>query len=239
MRTLLNSFLLCLMCTCMACSGMHKDKYEVSIDLKNMPDSVLYVFSESGNSLQADTINISKDNLFHFETTDKEITLIVLVYGQDDGFISIYPDKEHLIISVEGDAAYPELVHVNGGALNDSLTLFRSGADSLLRVYSSYNHKLEKAWRGDSISLADSLYQSDEYIQLQRDVYGAVGGYVKQHPASQSSLYLIRDYCTMKILPGALDSLLLLPQAPLLTDPLFLSLKEISRSDSDSVKLVQ
>ena len=231
--------LLCLMCICMSCSDVLKDKYEVSVHLKNYSDSILYVFSKTGNTILPDTLKMGKDSLFHFQTTKMETTLIVFVYSRDNGFISVYPDKNQLIMSVEGDANYPELARVSGGVLNDSLSLFKAGADSLLRKYCTYNHKLEKAWRGDSIALADSLYESDEYIQLQRKVYEAVGGYIKHHSASLSSLYLVRDFCTMKILPGALDTLLSIPQKPLITDPLFLSLKQISRSDSDSVKLIQ
>lgn len=168
-----------------------------------------------------------------------QTNLIVFVSSLDNGFISVYPDKDQTTISVEGDATFPELAQVRGGVLNDSLSLFKSGADALLRQYCAYNHRLEKAWRRDSIALADSLYRSDSYIQLQRKVCVSVGAYIKQHPTSISSLYLVRDFCTMKILPGAFDSLLLIPQKPLISDPLFQSLKQISRSDSDSVKIVQ
>ena len=239
MKTVAGSIILCLMCICMSCSDVLKDRFEVSVHLKNYPDTLLYVFSKSGDSIHPDTLKLGKDSLFHFETTEIETSLIVFVSMHDNGFISVYPDKKQLIISVEGDANYPELVGVNGGVLNDSLTIFKHGADSLLRLYCTYNHKLEKAWRGGSIALADSLYESETYIQLQRKVNATVGSYVKQHPASKASLYLVRDFCTMKILPNALDSLLLLPHESLHTDPLFVSLKEISRSDSDSVKLTQ
>jgi len=230
---------LCLMCICTSCTNVFKERFEVSVHLKNYSDTLLYVFSKTGNTILPDTLKMGKDSIFHFQTTEIETTLIVFVYTHDNGFISVYPDKKQLIMTVEGDATYPELVRVSGGVLNDSLSLFKAGTDSLLRKYCTYNHRLEKAWRGDSIALADSLYESDEYIQLQRKVYVAVGGYMRQHPASLSSLYLVRDFCTMKILPGVFDSLLLIPQNPLIADPLFVSLKQISRSDSDSVKLIQ
>ncbi|MDD4638020.1 MAG: hypothetical protein PHI48_02165 [Bacteroidales bacterium] len=239
MKTAHGYIALCLMCIFTSCSDVLKDKFDVSVQLENYSDSVLYVFSKAGDTILPDTLKRSTDSLFHFQTTEMETTLIVFVYSRDNGFISVYPDKDQLTISVAGDATYPELVCVNGGVLNDSLSRFKAEADSLLRQYCAYNHRLERSWRGDSIALADSLYHSDPYIQLQRRVCGAVGEYMKQHPTSLSSLYLVRDFCTMRILPGALDTLLSIPQKPLITDPLFLSLKEISRSDSDSVSIVQ
>ncbi|MDD2526259.1 MAG: hypothetical protein PHH63_08100 [Bacteroidales bacterium] len=239
MKAALGFIALCLMCICTSCSSLLKESFEVSVHLNNYADSILYVFSKAGDTIVPDTIKRDTDSLFHFQTTEMQTNLIVFVSSLDNGFISVYPDKDQPTISVEGDATFPELAQVRGGVLNDSLSLFKSGADALLRQYCAYNHRLEKAWRRDSIALADSLYRSDSYIQLQRKVCVSVGAYIKQHPTSISSLYLVRDFCTMKILPGAFDSLLLIPQKPLISDPLFQSLKQISRSDSDSVKIVQ
>lgn len=170
-------------------------------EIANLKTSYMMVSYPSADSLAVDTIFVNPKGKFNYPTNIDTLTTFSLYMNDYEGSTVVFADKGQKL-SVKGDAAYPDLIRVNGNELNNDLTAFKISNEDLLK---QRGQKLEQLQEMNSINRHEEISKLNV---LNHELTLNAEEFIKDNPTKLSSLILISNFFTNSDNPGALERVL-------------------------------
>lgn len=165
--------------------------YEISGKLENITGNYFLMSHESGDSVLVDTIPISTKGEFSFKGIVDTLTEVSLYFNQNTKSTYILIDKGWNV-ELQGNALYPDLIHVKGGNVNDDITAFKTKNKDLLKTRADILNAAEK--RGPD---NDTLKVKDYVVELKNinfELSNIAANYIKSNPDKIASVMLINTF---------------------------------------------
>lgn len=189
-----------------ACSEKNKsDSFSIKGNLTNVDSPFFLIAIEKSDTIAVDTIFVDKKGDFSYTGTVDELSMASLFFNGKSWSTGVFVDK-NLSIEVKGDVDSPDLIMINGGAVNDDLTSFKKDNKGLL------NSKSRLLQRMMSESVNSETYK-DYDTELKNINFGLTTKareYIEKNPTKIASVVLIQDFCKNNTSVEILDNLLAL-----------------------------
>ncbi|MCD8043737.1 MAG: AhpC/TSA family protein [Tannerellaceae bacterium] len=177
---------------CFASCG-DKPDYRIDGKLENLQDQTIYVVFEKNDMTQIDTVLCETPGEFTLERKTGDFNTATLFFENKTSWITIYPEVGEKI-TVTGDVAYPTILQVKGGKINNELSSVRKKMGDLLKEQVDVANQLKRNL-GQANSLDDSELTS-RLTNLNHQIREQAGSYIQSHPDQQASVVLIQNFFT-------------------------------------------
>ena len=195
-----------LLLTCLFMALFSCDKktsaYQIEGTLSNLKDSTLFAVFTKNKFKKIDTITCTPDGSFKIET-DSLFDYLRILSSEKKRIINVYLDSTKLI-TIDGDAKYPELAQIKGGKINDKLTEFKNINKALLIERRELHTKLVESKNPNS----DNGEVISKLINIKHDIKSAVLEFLQNNRSELVSTVLIQRYFTNREDTRKLDELL-------------------------------
>jgi len=162
------------------------DSYKIEGELSNLESPTLFVVFVSSESNVVDTVECDEHGQFVLlRAMDDDVREITLYYNERRSSFTVYPELGKPV-QVKGDAAYPRLLQIRGGRVNDKLTQFKKKASTLLNELTDIESKTEEL-PSDEIPRLTNLNHELRHI---------VQDFVADNPDEIASVILVSEYFT-------------------------------------------
>jgi len=161
--------------------------YQIDGKLSDLDDPTLYVVYESPEGNTIDTVLC--DDKGHFSvlrTIEKDLKIITVYYDNREQWFTIYPERG-TSVHINGEAAYPQVIQVKGGRINNKLSEFKRKASGLLKKQADLFAAKEENEDPDSENASKAANINLELKQKIMD-------FIKSNPDEEASAILISDY---------------------------------------------
>ena len=158
--------------------------YHVKGQLSNFEGDTLFVVFESSESIQIETITCNEKGQFSIvRKQDDDFQLITFYYNDRFHSFNVYPEVGKPV-QVKGDAAYPQLLQIKGGRINDKLSQFKRKAAPIIKELTDIQKN------NTSLDSEEAMRQSTLNLELRK----LVQDFVTKNPKEEASAVLISDY---------------------------------------------
>lgn len=204
------------------------NEFKVSGKLDNVNGPYLFATYEKNDSLIVDTIAIDHKGEFSFTGLIDTLSIVSLYFNQEVGSPNVYifVDKGW-DVTLKGDLLYPDLIAVNGGNVNNDLTMFKEKNKDILKSRSDILNKiLDK--KNQSVSTNSEKDYGAELKRLNFELSNIAAQYVKDNPDKIASVIIISAMFKDENLIPRLDESLDLLKKNAATFPLVEELRAFS-----------
>lgn len=216
--------------TIYSCGGGNPKGFEIKGKLANVEGESFYVSRERGDSVVIDTVLIDNDGAFSFAGEVDTLTTLCFYLNQktkNPSFLYVFVDKG-LKVEVKGDAAYPDLIQVTGGDINNDLTAFKKDNEELLKSrIEALNSALSDTLPKDKLSSEKSYVMTLKNVNF--ELSNIAANFVKKNPEKIASVILINNFFKDEAAIPRLDENLDLLKGKALTYPQTEKLRDYSR----------
>lgn len=210
-----------------ACS-QNVNEFKVSGRLDNVEAPYFFAAYEKNDTLRVDTILINDKGEFSFRGVVDTLSIVSLYFNQETAspYVYIFVDKGW-DVKIKGDLLYPDLIAVNGGDVNNDLTIFKEKNKDILKSRLDILNKiLDK--KSETIALNSEKDYGAELKRLNFELSNVAAQYVKDNPSKIASVVIISAMFKDENLIPRLDACLDLLKNEAATFPLVEELREFS-----------
>ncbi len=184
-----------LICLIISSLNSCKDENNVIIkgELSNLDSPDVIVTHFSTDILTVDTLRISKKGQFSYRTFIDTLTTFTFYFNDYNSSVVVFADKGEKI-TLKGDATLPDLIQVNGNAINDDLTLFKKENETLLKQRA----ELLNSMKIDQLENTNhGLLSENEKIvrlnSLNHELTQKAEDFIRKNPTKIASVILINN----------------------------------------------
>jgi peroxiredoxin len=205
-----------------ACNN--RNSFSVKGDVDKLTNPIIFATFSSADTLAIDTIKASKNGKFSFDAVIDTFTVLTFYFNDFTSSCVVFANKGDKI-KIKGDAAFPDLIQVNGNEINDDLTLFKKEHNDLLFKRGELFNNLR------SETAEEGINQNEQRAQLNVLNYQLTlqaEEFVKNNPEKAASLIMINNFFRNPDNPQALERVLGYLNEDILQLPMGQSLKNYS-----------
>ena len=230
LSTILSFLLLLFVFSCGKKQGM-----QLRGEISNIDTPYIYASYSRHDTLRIDTITIGKNGRFSYANDIDSLTSFTLYFNNYASSAVFFADKNQKL-TIKGDANLPDLMEVNGNAINDELTFFKQQNAALL----TQRGRLLNDFQADTLLDNSAALPNNEKIaqinSLNHELTQKAEDFIKENPAKLSSIVLINDFFFDNENPKALQRVLGYLQGDALSSPMAAVLKAYSEKINQSAE---
>lgn len=193
-------------------------------EISNLETPVIIATHIHADSLIVDTIQ-SKNGKFSYKNTIDTFTVFTLYFNEYKTSAVVFADKKDKI-ELKGNAAFPDLIAVKGGEINEELSIFKENNKKLLLQRAELLQEIEET---QSRHLENSFIgkndQASKINALNHELTLNAESYIKENPTKIAGVILMNDFLKNSQNPEALNRALKYLQGNALKFPLTKSLE--------------
>lgn len=185
------------------CSCGSNAIYKVEGKLTNLSDSLVYIVYEGSGDRLMDSMVCTSPGKFKFELNQEGFNSATLFLENRTTPVTVFLEPQQKI-SITGNIAYPELLQIKGGRINDKLSEFYKRISPLIKERADLMTTLAET--NDATFGNTDL--SSKLINAGHQIEESAMAYICDNPKEEASAVLIQSYF---IIPGdtrKLDELL-------------------------------
>ncbi|MBP3517464.1 MAG: AhpC/TSA family protein [Parabacteroides sp.] len=167
--------------------------YRIEGKLSNLEDQTLYAVFENEDTKVVDTVTCEKPGEFLIEQKQGDFREVTIFFDDKNHWVTAYLEKGEKV-TITGDAAYPALLRVKGGRINDRLSAIKKEMAPLLKERADLIHQLNKV---NKESLNSSIEKTDVVSHLANVNHllsEEAASAIKKYPDEEASAVLIQHY---------------------------------------------
>jgi Peroxiredoxin len=194
--------------------------YQVEGRLTNLSDSLVYIVYEGSGDRVMDSVVCASPGKFKFEFNQEGFNSATLFFENRTKPVTVFLEPQQKI-SIAGDIAYPRLLQIKGGRINDKLAEFYKRISSLIKEEIDLSIALVET--NDVASANTDI--SSKLTNVRHQIEESALAYICDNPKESASVVLIQTYFVIPDDTRKLDELLAVLD-PQLKD--FYLIKELS-----------
>lgn len=201
-----------------------KAVYQLEGKLSNLDEQTIYAVFEGEGLRDVDTISCEKQGQFVIKKDTKGFHSVTLFFENKTSWVTAYLEEGE-VVRVSGDIAYPSLIQIKGGKINNHLDNFKKKVAPLLKeqaeLIKNLNKKEDKT-ATEETDLSSRLSNIHHQLSEEAEVY------IKKHPNEEASAILIQMFFINSDDTRQLDELLAVLAPSLKNTPLVKELEQYS-----------
>ncbi len=167
--------------------------YRIEGKIANLQDETIYVVFERDDITLIDTVVCTKPGQFSLdERQDGGFNTATLFFENKSIWLTVYPEAGEKI-TVTGGMAYPILLQVKGGKINNELSALRRKMNDLLKEQADLSRQM-KTLNGDDAGSLGENELSSRLVNINHQINEQVMKYIQDNPDEKASVILIRTY---------------------------------------------
>lgn len=185
------------------CSCGSNAIYQVEGKLTNLDDPLVYIVYEGSGDRLMDSLTCTSPGKFKFELNQEGFNAATLFFEDRTIPVTVFLEPKQTV-TISGDIAYPQLLQIKGGRINDKLTDFYKSISSLLKEERDLSESLSETTDATSgnTDLASKL------TNVRHGIEEAALAYICDNPKEKASAVLIQTYFMLPDDTRKLDELL-------------------------------
>ena len=139
--------------------------YKIEGKLSNLQDSVLYAVFENEDVKVIDTVVVSKSGEFTIKLKQGDFTEATLFYDDKTHWVTCFIEKGQTV-KISGDATYPALLQIKGGAVNNRLSVIKKEMAPLLKEQTDLIRQLNRSSISDTANPIEDTEMVSKLVNI-------------------------------------------------------------------------
>lgn len=222
-----NIYIICsILALLLVFSACSRDESGNSFSIKGRLSDVdapyFFIAVEEDEQIKIDTVFVDEQGAFSYKGKTDHLIMASLYFDKKSWSTSIFLDKGWNV-EIKGNADRPDLIKVNGGNVNDDLTLFKKKNSDLFGAKADILQSIASLDKGEVLQNKDAELKNIDFELTNR-----VRTYVESNPGKIASVVLIQDFFKNEAFLETLDKSLDLLTGDALRFPLTKELRKYS-----------
>ena len=167
--------------------------YKIEGKLSNLQDSVLYAVFENEDVKVIDTVVVSKSGEFTIKLKQGDFTEATLFYDDKTHWVTCFIEKGQTV-KISGDATYPALLQIKGGAVNNRLSVIKKEMAPLLKEQTDLIRQLNRSSISDTANPIEDTEMVSKLVNINHQLLEHAAQTIRKYPTEEASVILIRRY---------------------------------------------